>query len=100
MDDRANDDGAAMAELGRRVRDRRLELGLSQEHLAETSALHRTFIGSIERGERNPSLVSLVRISAALELDPGTLLADLHVAPRARRARTARGDGKGAKRTI
>ncbi len=68
---------AAATTFGARIRKRRLELGLSQEALAEYASLHRTYIGAVERGERNISLNSILRIAAALDLDPGTLLEGL-----------------------
>lgn len=43
--------------------------GISQEKLAEYANLHRTFIGSIERGEKIPSLVTVVKIAKALTVD-------------------------------
>jgi transcriptional regulator with XRE-family HTH domain len=60
--------------LGRAIRSRRLALGLSQEKLAEKAELHWTYIGGIERGERNVSLINIVRISSALEVTPSELL--------------------------
>lgn len=63
--------------IGLRVRARRQELGLSQEQLAERSGLHRTYVGSIERGERNVASVNLVRLAEALEIDAGELLRGL-----------------------
>ena len=63
--------------FGQRVRERRLELGMSQETLAETSGLHRTYVGSLERGERNVALLNIVRLARALDLDPGELLRGL-----------------------
>ncbi len=63
--------------FGERVRARRLELGFSQEGLAHAAELHRTYIGGVERGERNLSLVNVVKIGHALGLDPGDLLRDL-----------------------
>ena len=63
--------------FGQRVRDRRLALGMSQEGLAERSGLHRTYIGSLERGERNVALLNIVRLASALELDPAELVRGL-----------------------
>ncbi|MDX8054813.1 helix-turn-helix transcriptional regulator [Lentzea sp. BCCO 10_0798] len=60
--------------FGARVRQSREVLGLSQEGLADASGLHRTYIGSIERGERNVSLVNILRIADALNVPPGQLL--------------------------
>ena len=69
----ATRDTSPLAAFGRRVRERRLELKLSQEKLGELSELHRTYIGGIERGERNTSLLIMIEIADALDVD----LADL-----------------------
>jgi transcriptional regulator with XRE-family HTH domain len=53
--------------LGDRVREYRTYQGLSQEELAKKSSLHRTYIGGIERGERNVSLLNIQRIASALK---------------------------------
>ena len=60
--------------VGQNVRKRRLEMGMSQEELAHKAGLHRTYVGGIERGERNPSLSSLAKIADALDVDPQYLL--------------------------
>jgi transcriptional regulator with XRE-family HTH domain len=60
--------------FGEAVRQRRLALGLSQEELAERAGLHRTYVGSVERGERNVSLENIVRLAAALKLNASQLL--------------------------
>ena len=68
---------SAAGEFGARVRARRRELGLSQEALAEGSELHWTFIGQVERGQRNLSLHNILRIAQALGVDPGELVRGL-----------------------
>jgi len=60
--------------FARNVRRRRVEANLTQEGLAELSNLHRTYVSSIERGERNATLESVERIARALRVDPHTLL--------------------------
>lgn len=69
----------ALKTFGSRVRLRRTELGFSQEELAGVSGLHRTYIGSVERGERNISLANVIRIAAALELDPAELVKGIRI---------------------
>lgn len=63
--------------FGRRVRQLRLRLKLSQEALAERCDLHRTYVGSVERGERNVSLENIVIIAQALNTTPSKLLKGL-----------------------
>ena len=53
--------------LGEELRERRLFKGLSQERLAERAGLHRNFIGLLERGQRNPSLLTLDAVASALK---------------------------------
>jgi transcriptional regulator with XRE-family HTH domain len=62
------------ARLGQTVRKRRHALSLSQEGLAEKANLHWTYIGGIERGERNVSLLNIVKIARALETTPSFLM--------------------------
>jgi transcriptional regulator with XRE-family HTH domain len=50
--------------------------GLTQEELGEQCGLHRTFIGSVERGERNVAVLSLRKIATALRATPAELLAE------------------------
>lgn len=54
--------------FGNRVREERLELGISQEELAARAGLHRTYIGMIERGEKNITLINIEKIAKALGL--------------------------------
>lgn len=61
------------AALGEAVRRLRREAGLSQEQLAERAATDLTQIGGIERGVRNPSYTTMVRLAAALETSVGEL---------------------------
>jgi transcriptional regulator, XRE family len=68
---------SAAGEFGARVRARRRELGLSQEALAEGSELHWTFIGQVERGQRNLSLHNILRVARVLDVDPGELVRGL-----------------------
>jgi DNA-binding Xre family transcriptional regulator len=63
-----------LAALGAAVRARRSELKYSQEHLADISALDRTYIGGIERGERNIGFLNLLVLSRALEVSPSDLI--------------------------
>ncbi|MCL2852697.1 MAG: helix-turn-helix domain-containing protein [Defluviitaleaceae bacterium] len=60
--------------FGENVRLRRLHLGLTQEQLSERADLHRTYIGAIERGDRNVSLKNIVVIGQALNIKPYELL--------------------------
>ncbi len=65
---------SAQCKLGSAIRNLRAELGLSQEVLAELSDLHRTYVGGVERGERNVSLENIVRLARALKVTPSQLL--------------------------
>ena len=61
-------------EFGLAVRRFRLKIGISQEALADRAEIHRTYIGGIERGERNPTLTMIHRLAVALEVTPAELL--------------------------
>lgn len=65
------------AQLGKAVRKKRHALGLSQEALAERADLHWTYIGGIERGERNVSLLNIVRVARALGVTASQLMAGI-----------------------
>lgn len=60
--------------FGDRARSLRQNANLSQEALAEACGLHRTYIGAVERGERNISLLNIVALSRALGVRPSCLL--------------------------
>lgn len=57
-----------LVSFGRKVQMRRKELKLSQEQLAEEAGLHRTYIGMIERAEKNVTLVNIEKIAKALKI--------------------------------
>lgn len=54
--------------FGDRIKAVRIKRGLSQEVLAEKSGLHRTYVGSVERGERNISIKNIHRLAKALKM--------------------------------
>jgi transcriptional regulator with XRE-family HTH domain len=68
-------DKSLLTAFGRRVRELRQARGISQEKLADRSGLHRTYLGGIERGERNVSLLNLQKVARALEVSLSTLMA-------------------------
>lgn len=55
-------------DFGAKVRKRREKLGISQEKFAEIVGLHRTYIGMVERGEKNISLINITKIAQGLEV--------------------------------
>ena len=59
--------------IGQRIRNYRTQKGFSQEKLAELSGCHPTYIGQLERGEKNATLESIERISSALDIPLSTL---------------------------
>ena len=63
------------AALGRAIREVRRSAGISQEDLADRSRLHRTYVGGIERGERNVSFGNLLKLANALDVRLSDLLA-------------------------
>ncbi len=56
-------------QFGRKVRKLREEQGYSQEGFASEVGIHRTYIGGIERGERNPTITTVYKIAQALGVD-------------------------------
>lgn len=69
-------EGELQSIVGRNIRRLRRERGLSQEQLADELGVHRTYMGGVERGERNITLQSLERLAARLGVAPVSLLAD------------------------
>ena len=69
------------AAFGAELRAVRVRRGLSQDDLAAVSGLHRTYIGGIERGERNPSLTNIGRLAEALDVPVAELLVRVPPAP-------------------
>ncbi len=67
-------EGDLQKAVGRNLRAHRQAKGLSQEAFADLLGVHRTYMGGIERGERNLTLKSLERIAGRLGLDPLALL--------------------------
>lgn len=63
--------------LGERVRERRHALRLSQEVMADHIGIHWTFLGQVERGQRNLNLHNLVKIARGLDVDPADLVRGL-----------------------
>lgn len=63
--------------IGQRIRNYRTKLGWSQEKLAELSGCHSTYIGQLERGEKNATLESIEKIAAALNISLSTLFEKL-----------------------
>ena len=64
-------------EFGDRLRTRRLKKGLSQEELALEAVINRTYVGSLESGQRNPSLENIAKLALALGLDAADLVRGL-----------------------
>ena len=62
--------------FGYRVRDLRQARGLSQEQLAEIAGLHRTYVSSLERGQRNVGLDNILALAAALGVTPADLFTE------------------------
>jgi transcriptional regulator with XRE-family HTH domain len=63
-----------LTKVGNRIRELRIEIGLSQEKLSFACNLDRTYVGSVERGERNISVINLNKIAIALKTEPFEIL--------------------------
>lgn len=65
------------AAFGKALKRFRASLGVSQEQLAERAELHRTYVGDVERGERNISLLNIAKIADALRITPSKLVREM-----------------------
>ena len=63
-----------LVSFGRQVAAERRKIGLSQEALAARAGIHRTYVGAVESGERNISLLNIHKLADALGVDPGVLV--------------------------
>ena len=63
-----------LEKFGNKVREERLKQGLSQEELADRAGVHRTYIGMIERAEKNITLENIEKIAKALGMKPSNLI--------------------------
>ncbi len=63
--------------FGKRLRELRLRKGFTQEELADRAHLHRNYVGGVERGERNLSLLNIVELAHALSIRAADLLKDI-----------------------
>jgi len=70
----SKEEKAFLKQIGNRIRELRTEADLSQEKLSFSCDLDRTYIGSVERGERNISVLNLRKIAKALKVNPTDLL--------------------------
>lgn len=68
-------------ELGERLRAYRTQRGWSQEELAERADLHTTYIGQLERGEKNATIESISKVAAALNISLSKLFENISLAP-------------------
>jgi transcriptional regulator with XRE-family HTH domain len=68
------------ASFGQAVKAYRVACGMTQEQLAEAAGLHPGYLGTVERGEKNISLRSIIALCLALDIPPSALMAVLDVA--------------------
>ena len=64
--------------IGQRIRSYRTQCGYSQEELAERAGCHSTYIGQLERGEKNATVENLYKVATALDVSLSELLSNLH----------------------
>jgi transcriptional regulator with XRE-family HTH domain len=68
-----------LSALGQRIRELRTEQGYSQEAFADKCGVHRTFMGTVERGESNLSFSNIARVATTLDVTLSTLFRDLEL---------------------
>lgn len=68
-----------LQKIGNNIRQMRLEKGFSQEAFADYVGLHRTYMGGVERGERNISLLNLLKILRKLECQPNQVFSGVEI---------------------
>jgi transcriptional regulator with XRE-family HTH domain len=68
-----------LVKLGAEIRGLRQRNGFSQEFLASEAGLDRSYLGGIERGERNASAINLIRIAKALKIEVGDLFPSINI---------------------
>lgn len=71
-----------LTDFGKRVKELRLQAGMTQELLASLAELDRSYVGSVERGEKNLSLINISKIANALDVDISFLFEDERFSPR------------------
>jgi transcriptional regulator with XRE-family HTH domain len=71
----ATEGEAELKALGAAIRAKREALGVSQEDFAELCGVHRTYVGQLERGEKNVSFISVLRVAKAFRVKPSALVA-------------------------
>ena len=76
----------AQRAFGQALRTERDKTGLSQEELAAQAGLDRSYVGSVERGERNVSLVNIIKLARALNVSPAKLFSNFDSAPKANKS--------------
>lgn len=75
---------ARRRDFGGRLRELRYERGLSQEELADVAGVHRNYVGSVERGERNIGLDNIHALATALDVDVSELFCPMGLARKPR----------------
>lgn len=71
------DKNPILLQFGKNVQEYRRAQQISQEQLAESAGVHRTYIGMIERAEKNITLLNIAKIANALKISPSALLKNL-----------------------